>query len=187
VKIIATGLAAAGSLLYVMAIPLAGLGWRTFSGYRRAAKDRDAKRTRNLYFQSLGNNASAIHMLTTMIAQEEVKEALLIYAFCSRRQEGGEPGASTTQELDAEIEAYLTSRFGVSVNFDMPDAYETMDRFGLWEDRERLRVLPHKAATEQLEAHWRGRYSARYHMGMADAQSPVTSRISESEQGSLSP
>lgn len=162
-KIIATGFAAAGSILYIAALPLAGLGWRTFSGYRRATKDRDSQRTRNLYFQNLGNNASAIHMLGSMISEEETKEALLLYAFCSSSRKMDALVGSSVEELDKAIERYIESNFGVSVNFDMPDAMETMDRLHLWEDRATLKALRSSDAIKTLQDHWHEKRSIQYH------------------------
>ena len=63
-KILAVGLAAAGQLLWVVAVPLAGLSWKMFSGYRRAIKNRDSNRARHLYTKSLGANRSAIHRIS---------------------------------------------------------------------------------------------------------------------------
>lgn len=166
-KIITTGLAAAGQILYLVAAPLAALTWKTFSGYKRAIKDRDSERTKNLYFQNLANNASAIHMLATIVGQSEVKEALLAYAFCLTHSLDGE-GEGLEGELDDLVEAYLKSKFDVSVNFDLPDALETMDRLGLWEDRVHLRVIPPAQALVVLETHRLERRSAGYHAGLVE-------------------
>ena len=166
-KIITTGLAAAGQILYLVAAPLAALTWKTFSGYKRAIKDRDSERTKNLYFQNLANNASAIHMLATVVAQSEVKEALLAYAFCVAHELEGERDA-LADKLDRVVEAYLKAKFDVDVNFDMPDALETMDRLALWEDRDRLRVVPPEQALGVLEAHRLERRSAGYHAGLVE-------------------
>jgi len=62
-KVLAVGLVAASQLLWVVTVPLAGLFWKVFSGYRRAIKDRDSNRAKHLYFQSLGANRSAIHLI----------------------------------------------------------------------------------------------------------------------------
>jgi hypothetical protein len=166
-KIITTGLAAAGHILYLVAVPLLALTWKTFSGYKRAIKDRDSERTKNLYFQNLANNASAIHMLATVVAQSEVKEALLAYAFCLAHKAEGERGA-LVDDLDQIVEAYLKATFDVDVNFDMPDALETMDRLGLWENRGRLGVVPPEQALALLETHRLERRSADYHAGVVE-------------------
>lgn len=175
-KLVAVGLAAATQLIWVMALPLAGLSWKTFSGYRRAMKDRTAQMTRNLYFLNLGNNAAAIHMLATMVAQEELKEALLLYAFCAGESEDNRPG--DLHELDVRVQTYLKARLGVVVDFDMGDAVETMDRLGLWSDREDLRVIPPAAAVQLLETHWRQRRSVGYY----DDSGAALDRIEEAQR-----
>lgn len=164
-KLITTGVAAAGALLYVLALPLAGLSWKTFSSYRRALKDRDSDRTKHLYYQNLANNASVIHMLATNVAQAEVKEAVLCYAICSLGKLDG--GHGRIRRLDDEAERYLSAKLGISVNFDVHDALETMDRLELWQDRDSLRVVPPEQALTILDDHRRHRRSANYHIDFA--------------------
>lgn len=165
-KLATTGLAAAGQILWVIAAPLAGLSWRTFRAYRRARKDRDSQRTTHLYFQNLGNNASVVHLLSSMIAQEEIKEALLIYAFShAANRVGSIERCADPKVLDQRVQDYLESKFGVTVNFDMPDAMETMDRLALWEDRNTLLTVPFKEAKDILQSHWTSRQSISYHWG----------------------
>jgi hypothetical protein len=164
-KLVTTGIAAAGSLLYILAVPLAGLGWKTFSSYRRALKDRDSDRTKHLYYQNLANNASVIHMLATNVAQAEVKEALLCYAICANGRIKG--GPESVRRLDEEAERYLGAKLGIDVNFDVHDALETMDRLALWEDRDALRVVPPEQALAILDEHRRQRRSANYHIDLA--------------------
>ena len=181
-KLIATGLAAAGTLLYVLAAPLAALSWRTFRSYRRALKDRDSDRTKHLYYQNLANNASAIHMLATGVGQEEVKEALLIYSICAGglAEQDGVP--VTAERIAAAVEDYLQLKFGIDVEFDIPDAIETIDRLGLWEDRGRFRVLPPASAMEVLSEHRRERQSAGYHLGLVSRETMAASQGESAEQ-----
>ena len=164
-KLIATGLAAAGTLLYVLAAPLAALSWRTFRSYRRALKDRDSDRTKHLYYQNLANNASAIHMLAANVGQAEVKEALLCYAICSTGKVEG--GGDPVDRLRDAIEGYLRSKLGIEVHFDVEDAIETMDRLALWQDRDSFRVVPPPEALAILEEHRRQRRTADYHLDLA--------------------
>lgn len=165
---------AASQLFYILALPFLGLTWKTFSGYRRAIKDRDSERTKHLYYQNLANNAAAIHVLATAVGQEEVKEALLAYALCVSHKLEDQSG-TTDKRLDREAEGYLRAKFGVSVNFDMDDALETMDRLGLWQDKARLKVVPPEQAIAILEAHRRDRRSAGYHSGLI-GRGPLTQR-----------
>lgn len=163
-KVLAVGLVAASQLLWVIAVPLAGLSWKMFSGYRKAIKNRDSNRARHLYFQSLGANRSAIHMISFMICEEEIKETVLLYRFCLDVENDGR----TTSEsaVKAEIEEYLQELTSVELDFDIDDAIETLDRLGLWKDRERLQVLGMDVASATLERHTKEGLSRGYHAGL---------------------
>ncbi len=156
------GAAATGNLLWVGIAALFGVSARSFFGYRRARMVRNSQMTHNLYYQNVANNAAVLNLLTGGIAAEELKEALLAYVFCaSSRAEAEAPRRE--DQLDDDIEAWLAERFGIAVNFDCPDALETLDRLSLWEDRAALRVVDPETALRRLEAHWRERTSIDYH------------------------
>ena len=169
-KVLAVGLAAAGQLVWIIAVPLAGLSWKMFSGYRRAIKNRDSSRSRHLYSQSLGANRSAIHMISYMICEEEIKEAVLLYTFCLDAEADGRPAPEPG--IKTAIEKYLENLTSIEVDFDMTDAIETLDRLGLWKDRAALRVLDMAEASRGLELHARQGLSRDYHanlLGIAEA------------------
>jgi hypothetical protein len=156
--------AAMGKLLWVLILGLGTLAFRTVMGYRRARSNRDSQRTRHLYYQNLNNNAGVIHSLTMMTAQEELKEALMAYAFCMAADDRN-PIASK-EDLKGRIETYLKDRFDVEVQFDISDALESLTRLRLWADQARLRVVPASQAVERLREHWRSRRSQCYHQTM---------------------
>lgn len=176
------GAAATGNLLWVGIAALFGVSARSFMGYRRAKLVRNSQMTHNLYFQNVANNVAVLHLLTGNIAMEEVKEALLAYVFCAalhghgegaseaedatdeRGAEGsGDRAATRETAVDEAVEAWLRRRFDVHVNFDCPDALETLDRFDLWANRAALEVVPPDEAIARLEAHWKARRSVNYH------------------------
>jgi hypothetical protein len=163
-KILAVGLVAAGQLLWVIAVPLAGLFWKFFSGYRRAIKDRDSNRAKHLYFQSLGANRSAIHLISFMICEEEIKEAVLLYTFCLDVENDGR--TTTESEIKGEIEAYLKKLTSADVDFDIDDAIETLGRLDLWKDRSKLQVLGTDDASTKLEQHTQQGLSRDYHASL---------------------
>ena len=151
--------AALGQLLWVVLIGAVTIAVRTFMGYRRARSNRDWQRTRHLYFQNLSNNEAAVHRLIAMIAGEETKEAVLAYAFC---RNSVEPIGSEL-ELRTRVESYLRSQFAVKVDFDAPDAIETLTRLKLWSDPRAFSVVNIDSALGQLRSHWRQRRSGCYH------------------------
>jgi hypothetical protein len=131
---------------------------RSFFGYRSARRHRTSQMHHNLYYQNVANNAGVLHQLLGSIAQEELKEALIAYVIlCSRSD------IDDVHALEAAIEAWLHDRFGIDVDFDGPDAVETLDRLALWSDRERWKVMAPAEAIAQLDKHWRQRRSLRYH------------------------
>ncbi len=163
-KVLAVGLVAASQLLWVVAVPLAGLFWKVFSGYRRAIKDRDSNRAKHLYFQSLGQNRSAIHLISFMICEEEIKEAVLLYTFCLDVENDGH--TTSKFEIKSEIEKYLQKLTSIEVDFDLQDAIETLDRLHLWKDRGELRVIGIEEASQKLELHCQQGLSRDYHVSL---------------------
>jgi hypothetical protein len=146
-------------LLWFLLVGFGMMMFRTLMGYRRTRSTRDSQRTRHLYFQSLGNNASALQFLIGNTAEEELKEAILAYCFCCCDA----AGPRTPAALDAAIEAYLSERFSVTVDFDARDAFETLTRLGLWQDRDQMRPLPPDDVVARLRQHWYDRRSSDYH------------------------
>lgn len=147
---IAIGFAALWKLAWILLIGAATLGVRAMLGYRNARLNRDWQRTRHLYFQNLGNNASALQLLLAKVKQEEFKEALVGYLFRQLSAAGSTTPVGTTQLCD-RIEEYLRERFDVEVDFDMSDADQKLRRLGLCESGDIDRVLPIESAIEVLK------------------------------------
>ena len=156
------------AILYALAIPFGLLGWRAFTGYRRARVERDRQLTRNLFFLNLASNASVLHTVAARLAEEEAKEVILAYAaalLAPDPQPDHAPQDANHHErcLDQWCESFLREGFTVTINFDAPDAIETIERIGLWTDRTRLRVEPIPRAYDIAERHWSQRRSWDYH------------------------
>ncbi len=146
-------------LLWVVLVGAAVLTYRAITGYRQARTMRDSLRTKHLYYQNLDNNAGVIHTLISMIAQEEVKEAILAYCFCL----GAGGSISSPADLRGRVESYLAERFAVKTSFDVDDALETLTRFGLWADRHRFCVTEPEKVEHKLRDHWQQGRSLGYH------------------------
>ncbi|MEM9660201.1 MAG: DUF3754 domain-containing protein, partial [Planctomycetota bacterium] len=170
---IAITLAALSKLMWILLVGAATLALRTLFGYRSVCRDRDLQRTRHLYFQNLGNNGSALQLLITLVKREELKEALLAYCFCLPQAD------RTPEELRSEIEQYLYAEFQTGVDFDVADALETLERLGVWHDRDRLLAAPPATATAQLLDHWAERRSSDYH-----AENDVSRRLRDGQMAS---
>jgi hypothetical protein len=151
--------AALSKLAWVLLIGLVTILVRTFLGYKRAKKSRDSQRTQHLYYQNLSNNAGAIHCLIAMIAEEEAKEAILGYAFCRAFLEPVHDEVA----FRTRIEVFLRTRFHALVDFDVPDALETLTRLNLWTNRAEFEVAGPDEAICRLQDHWAARRSTTYH------------------------
>lgn len=167
-----TGLIAWTKLMWVLLIGFVVLTVRTLLGYRVARIERDSQRTRNLYYQNLANNAGVVHSLTFMIAQEELKEALLAYTICwchsVQEPRAGESDAATiVTRIRTVADEYLHGAFGVAASFDAADAVATLMRLGLCADPNSGRVAPPARAIQILTAHVGSRRSAVHHTSRA--------------------
>ncbi|QOJ15456.1 MAG: DUF3754 domain-containing protein [Planctomycetia bacterium] len=160
VKFLSTGLLVASRMLWLLLFGCVMLTWRVFNGYRRARVTRDWHRTRHLYYQNVANNFGVISLLVTMISQEEQKEALLAYFAALLGRGHFEHSA----QLRESVDELLRRHFGASVQFDLADALETLDRYGLWENREALCPLSPAEAAARLHALWVARISEGYHL-----------------------
>ena len=136
-------------LTWIVAVGVATLGVRAVLGYRNARINRDWQRTQHLYFQNLGNNASALQLLVATVKQEEYKEALLAYLFqhAQRVNADRSPGS----DLRQEIEQYLRDRFKVEVDFDIDDAEAKLTRLGLRHPRHIAELTPIEEAISRLQ------------------------------------
>lgn len=133
---IAIGFAALWKLAWILLIGIATLGVRSALGYRNARMNRDWQRTRHLYFQNMGNNASALQLLVATVKQEEFKEVLLGYVISHRAkseaaEEADDLPQPTPSTLCEQVEQYLCERFDVEVDFDIADAEDKLTRLGL--------------------------------------------------------
>src|SRR5690606_33998646 len=127
-------------LAWIVLIGLATLGVRTALGYRNARTHRDWQRTRHLYFQNLGNNASALQLLVATVKQEEFKEVLLAYVFCHAHT--AVEGSERVADIKGEIERFLFDTCGSRVYFDWPDAWQKLSRYQLWQNASECQVVP---------------------------------------------
>ncbi|WP_442485053.1 DUF3754 domain-containing protein [Aeoliella sp. SH292] len=142
---IAIGFAALWKLAWILLIGLGTLGIRAALGYRSARINRDWQRTRHLYFQNMGNNASALQLLVAKVKQEEFKETLLIYVACHALD-----SSAGSQALCDWIELYLAEQFDAKVDFDIKDAQRKLEKLGLRPAGEGAEVLSVGDATAVL-------------------------------------
>jgi hypothetical protein len=140
--------AALAALMGVVA--LGGLAVRQWLKYRHRVLKYHMELTENIYFRNVSNNAGIFDYLIATAEDQETKEAALAYRFISKANP-----APTAAEVAIGIETWLAKNFGVSVDFGISDALETLGRFGLVRhEKERLFVLPLEPAIAQLHQVW---------------------------------
>ena len=157
-------------LLWIVVVGAGTLLVRTILGYRRARVQRDFQRTRHLYYQNLCNNASVIHSLARMTADEEFKEAFLAYTLLAQ------PALQMNQAgwLGQRASEFLARRLNMHIDFDDQDALRTLRRLDLFAQSDD-RVLSPAAATERLRAHWIAARSQNHHLD-ACAAPPISTK-----------
>ena len=152
---------AATQFMWLAVAALGGLSVRSLLGYRRAKHVRLSQMTHHLYYQNVANNSGVLDRLVANIGHEELKESLLAYALIR----GGE--VHDEASLQQAAATWLRERFDVEVDFDAPDAAQTLARFGLWEDEERWVVRAPAAAQAELTRTWQERRTRGHHLAAA--------------------
>lgn len=106
----------------------------------------------NLYFHSMADNRGVMIKLVDRAAKEDVKEEILLYCVLAKEQ----ANRSDLMAIDAAIERYLLSVFGVDVDFDLDDALSRLLADGIvTEDAEgNLHTLQPREAALHLDAKW---------------------------------
>jgi hypothetical protein len=135
-----------------------GVGLFALAGYlvRQVSKFRSRKMrylkgiSENLYFSVFDNNAGVLHHMIGAAEEEDCKEAILAYYFLVSRGK-----AATAEDLDREVESWLTENHGVKVDFEVSDALAKLVRLGLaTESGGRYAALPVEEAKARLDSTW---------------------------------
>ena len=81
----------------------------------------------NLYFHSLANNRGALTLLLDRAEEEDIKEEILLYTYLLHQD------VPPLERVNAKenIEAFLNSEFGISIDYDFEDALERLIEDGL--------------------------------------------------------
>jgi hypothetical protein len=133
-------------------VALGGFAMRQWFKYQHQSLKYHMELTENIYYRNINNNAGIFDYLIGTAEDQESKEALLAYHFIRKA-----PAAPTPNEVTARIEAWLMDNFGVNLDFDIADALDTLNRFGLLRrEGGRLFVLPLEPAIAQLHEVWNG-------------------------------
>jgi hypothetical protein len=106
----------------------------------------------NLYFHAMADNRGVLIKLADRAAEEDVKEEILLYSVLAKET----AKHADLPAIDAAIEQYLQTSFGVSVDFDLEDALSRLIVDGIVAEEAdgTLRTLAPEAAALHLDAQW---------------------------------
>ena len=131
-------------------VALGGFVMRQWLKYQHRALRHYVTLIQDIYFHNVNNNAGIFDYLIATAEDQETKEAVLAYHFIDKTKP-----APTAAETAARIETWLARNFGVSLEFKIAHALETLNRFGLVrQEDERLTVVPLDLAIQQLHQVW---------------------------------
>ncbi len=130
---------------------LIGFVGRQWIKYERQKFKYQKQVAENAYFNNLNNNAAFFDYLIGASEDSEVKEAFMAYYMLLRAGE-----ALDRETLDARIEAWLSERFAVDVDFEIDDALAKLTRFRLVavEADGRIAARPLPDALEGADRAW---------------------------------
>lgn len=148
VALLATNpIAAAGAL-----VGLGGIAFRQAVNFMNQKQRYLVVMAQNLYFHAMADNRGVMLKLAARAAEEDVKEEMLLYSVLAKER----ARRQDLPDIDTAIEQYLSASFGVSVNFDIPDALRRLIEDGLVIEHPdgTLETLPPKDAAQHIDAKW---------------------------------
>ena len=134
---------------------LAALGtyvMKTYMSYQKTREKYQTQVSKDLYFKGQANNAAVLNMIVDLGEEQEVKEALLAYAFII----SGNDIKYTEESLDISIEYWLQDTFGFDIDFEVDDALSKLEDMKLLNRTEDgfLSVLSIQDTLAILDEYW---------------------------------
>jgi hypothetical protein len=152
---------AAGKIALLATNPIAAVGAVAGLGgiaFRQAVNFLNQKQrymvimAQNLYFHAMADNRGVMLKLAARAAEEDIKEEMLLYSVLAKER----ARRQDIPDIDAAIEQYLGSVFGVSVDFDIPDALSRLIEDGIVTEQSdgTLITLPPAEAAQLIDRKW---------------------------------
>jgi hypothetical protein len=134
------------------AIGLGGIAFRQAVNFFNQKQRYMVVMAQNLYFHSMADNRGVLIKLADRAAEEDIKEEVLLYSVLAKER----AKRSDLPAIDAAIEQYLTTSFGISVDFDLEDALGRLIADGLVVEGldGSLTTIPPVQAAQHLDAKW---------------------------------
>lgn len=110
---------------------LGGYLWKQFSNYRNRKLKYTQALTENLYFKLLDNNAGVIYRILDDAEDSEIKESTVALYFLLLSD-----GGKTEKALDDEIQSWFIQKLNCTLDFEIDDALQKLQKLGLAEKKE---------------------------------------------------
>ncbi|MGI9409467.1 MAG: TMEM143 family protein [Hyphomicrobiaceae bacterium] len=152
-KLFAAGVAAFNPIALATALfALGGVLFRQIMGFFNTRQRYMVVMAQNLYFHALADNRGSMITLADRAADEDVKEEILLYSVLAKER----VMRSDLQAVDEAIEEYLSSAFGVNVDFDLEDALGRLLADGIVTEGPSgmLYALPPAEAAQHIDGKW---------------------------------
>lgn len=140
-------IAAAGAL-----VGLGGIAFRQAMNFMNQKQRYMVVMAQNLYFHAMADNRGVMLKLAARAAEEDIKEEMLLYAVLSKEK----ARRADLPDIDAAIEQYLASSFGLSVDFDINDGLERLIADGIVTEQPdgTLLTMPPAEAALHIDRKW---------------------------------
>lgn len=131
---------------------LGGIAFRQTMNFMNQKQRYMVVMAQNLYFHAMADNRGVMLKLAARAAEEDIKEEMLLYSVLAKEN----AYRQDIEAIDAAIEQYLASSFGVSVDFDISDALERLTADGLVVEQPdgRLLTMPPAEAALHIDRKW---------------------------------
>ncbi|MBI1649498.1 TMEM143 family protein [Hyphomicrobium sulfonivorans] len=131
---------------------LGGIAFRQTMNFMNQKQRYMVVMAQNLYFHAMADNRGVMLKLAARAAEEDIKEEMLLYSVLAKE----DAYMQDIEAIDAAIEQYLASSFGVSVDFDISDALERLTADGLVVEQPdgRLLTMPPAEAALHIDKKW---------------------------------
>jgi hypothetical protein len=133
-------------------VGLGGIAFRQATNFMNQKQRYMVVMAQNLYFHAMADNRGVMLKLAARAAEADIKEEMLLYSVLAKER----ARRQDLPDIDAAIEQYLNESFGVSVDFDIPDALQRLIADGIVTERSdgTLSTLPPAEAALHIDRKW---------------------------------
>ncbi|HIF90380.1 MAG TPA: DUF3754 domain-containing protein [Candidatus Poseidoniales archaeon] len=125
---------------------------KTYLAYQKTREKFQTQVSKDMYFKGQANNSAVLNMIVDLGEEQEVKEALLAYAFLHYDTDY----QHNEKSLDDKIEEWLLDTFAVDIDFEVDDALAKLEKMKLLNTDENgiLSVVPIENSLTILDEYW---------------------------------